>query len=85
MLFDGNTYDPERDEERLKTQLFSVWGLMRDGKWRTLEEISNAVYCPQASVSARLRDFRKRKFGGHTVERAYAGRGLFKYRLIPNE
>lgn len=85
MLFDGNTYDPERDEERLKTQLFSVWGLMCDGQWRTLEEISRAVYCPEASVSARLRDFRKRKFGGHTVERAYVDRGLFKYRLIPNK
>lgn len=84
-MFDGKTYDPERDEDRLKTQLFSVWGLMRDGKWRTLEEISHAVYCPEASVSARLRDFRKRKFGGHTVERAYVSRGLFKYRLIPNE
>lgn len=84
-MFDGKTYDPERDEERLKTQLFSVWGLMQDGQWRTLEEISNSVCCPEASVSARLRDFRKRKFGGHTVERAYVRRGLFKYRLIPNK
>jgi hypothetical protein len=85
MLFDGETYSPERDEERLKTQLRSVWGLMQDGQWRTLAEISNAVCCPEASVSARLRDFRKRRFGGHTVDRMYVDRGLFKYRLVPNQ
>ena len=84
-MFDGKTYDPERDKERLKTQLFNVWRLMRDGRWRTLEQISRRVCCPEASVSARLRDFRKKKFGGHTVERAYVRRGLFKYRVIPNE
>ena len=84
-MFDGATYDPERDRERLKTQLFNVWRLMRDGRWRTLEQISVRVGCPEASVSARLRDFRKKKFGGHTVEREYVRRGLFKYRVIPNE
>lgn len=85
MPFDGKTYDPERDKERLKTQLFNVWRLMKDGRWRTLEQISVKVGCPEASVSARLRDFRKRKFGGHVVEREYVQRGLFKYRLIVNE
>jgi len=85
MPFDGKTYDPARDRERLKTQLFNVWSLMKDGRWRTLEQISVKVGCPEASVSARLRDFRKRKFGEHTVERAYVKRGLFKYRLIVNE
>ena len=84
-MFDGKTYDPERDRERLKTQLFNVWALMKDGRWRTLEQISARVGCPEASVSARLRDFRKRKFGGHIVEREYVKRGLFKYRLTVNE
>lgn len=85
MPFDGKTYDPARDEDRLKTQLFNVWRLMKDGRWRTLEQISVKVGCPEASVSARLRDFRKRKFGGHVVEREYVRQGLFKYRLILNE
>lgn len=85
MPFDGKTYDAERDKDRLTTQLYNVWKLMRDGRWRTLQQISEKVYCPEASVSARLRDFRKRKFGGHTVERQYVKRGLFKYRVIPNE
>ena len=85
MPFGGKTYDAERDKDRLKTQLFNVWRLMKDGRWRTLEQISVKVGCPEASVSARLRDFRKRQFGSHTVEREYVTRGLFKYRLIPNE
>jgi hypothetical protein len=85
MPFDGKTYDAERDKDRLKTQLFNVWRLMKDSRWRTLEQISVKVGCPEASVSARLRDFRKRKFGSHTVERQYVRQGLFKYRLIPNE
>lgn len=85
MPFDGKTYNAERDKDRLKTQLFNVWRLMKDSRWRTLEQIAAKVGCPEASVSARLRDFRKSKFGSHTVERMYVHRGLFKYRLIPNE
>jgi len=37
---------------------------------------------PEASVSARLRDLRKEKFGGHVVERRAVKRGLFEYRVI---
>ena len=57
---------------------------MRDGAWRTLDEISVAVGAPPASVSARLRDLRKEKFGAHLVERrsrGERGRGLYEYRV----
>jgi len=87
MRFDGATYDPEFDEERLRTQLIRVFGLMRDSKWRTLAEVSRTTGDPQASISARLRDLRKEKFGGHTVNRRSRGerkRGLFEYQLILN-
>ncbi len=57
---------------------------MRDGRWRTLQEISNAAFAPPASVSAQLRHLRKKRFGGHTVEKAYLGRGLFSYRVVIN-
>jgi len=40
------------------TQQRDVWLLMRDGHWRTLAEISAATGHPEASVSARLRQFR---------------------------
>jgi DNA-binding Lrp family transcriptional regulator len=80
-MFDGKTYDPARDRDRLRKQLGAVKFPMLDGKWRTLEDIAAAVGAPPASVSARLRDLRKQKFGGYTVERGYLGQGLFQYRV----
>jgi hypothetical protein len=80
--FDGETYEHERDYDRLTSQLGRVRELMADGEWRTLAAISSIAGCPEASVSARLRDLRKPKFGGYTVERGYAGDGLWQYRLL---
>jgi hypothetical protein len=54
-----------------------------DGKWRTLADISAVTGDPEASVSARLRDLRKVKFGGLSVQRRYAGGGLWQYRVLP--
>lgn len=81
--FDGDTYDPEKDGARLGKQLLAVRKLMLDGIWRTLAEIERDTGYPQASVSARLRDLRKEKFGGYSVERRrseYAA-GLYEYRV----
>ena len=58
---------------------------MCDGKWRTLQQISQVTGDPEASVSAQLRHFRKPRFGAHTIEREYVNRGLYLYRLIINE
>lgn len=83
--FDGSTFNPEHDAQRLNAQYRATFALMEDGQWRTLSEIAEAVAAPQASVSARLRDMRKAKFGGHTVERRRRGEpcnGLFEYRLV---
>lgn len=86
--FDGKTFSPEFDQERLKGQSQRVFNLMKDGVWRTLDEIHYETNDPQASISSRLRDFRKFKFGSHTVERRSRGireHGVFEYRLIVNE
>lgn len=83
--FDGETYDRGRDHTRLTGQLLAVRDLMLDARWRTLSEIARDAgwqYDMTASVSARLRDLRKAKFGGYTVERRYVGEGLWEYRLI---
>lgn len=82
--FAGYTYEPGRDYERLKTQLADVYRLMQDGNWRTLAMIRKLTggHHSEAAISARLRDFRKPKFGGHTVDRRYISDGLFTYRLI---
>ncbi len=79
--FDGETYDRARDHQRLTGEMAVVFRLMEDGDWRTLHEISAQTLAPEASVSARLRDLRKAKFGGHTVERRYVTAGLWEYRL----
>ena len=80
--FDGETYEPAQDKHRLNCQLRRVFDLMCDGKWRTLSAISYQVIDSEASISARLRDFRKPRFGAHTVERRRVKCGLFEYRLL---
>ncbi len=80
--FDGDTFDAVQDRDRLGAQLEAVKALMLDGEWRTLSGISSILLYPEASVSARLRDLRKERFGGYTVERRRANsRGLYEYRL----
>lgn len=80
--FDGQTFLPDRDGERLTRQHHRVLALMRDGAWRTLAEIAKITGDPEASVSARLRSLRTEKFGGYKVERRYIRRGLHAYRLV---
>lgn len=80
--FDGATYRHALDHERLGAQLLRVAQLMGDGGWRTLREIARTTDDPEASVSARLRDLRKRKFGGYTVERERLTGGLYRYRVV---
>lgn len=81
---DGATYDHARDGKRLAAQHDRIFEVMRDGRFRTLQAIAAATGDPEASISARLRDLRKPKFGAHTVKREYLGNGLFQYRLLLN-
>ena len=91
MHFDGETYEPSRDQVRLTGQQRLVFELMRDGQWRRLADIvvnlrdAYSVYASEAGISARLRDLRKARFGSHTVERSNIGGGTFQYRLIVRE
>lgn len=81
--YNGPEYVPERDNERLDTQLGRVKTCMADGDWRTLQQIADATGDPVASISAQLRHLRKRRFGSHVVERRHLGNGLFTYRVMP--
>ena len=61
----------QADQAPMGRQLEAVLSLMRDGRWRTLREICDAIDNigdPQ-SISARLRDLRKERFGSWTVDR----------------
>lgn len=79
--FDGDDYQPKRDYVRLAGQCLDIFNLMKDGKWRTLNQISYETGHPHASVSAQLRHLRKDRFGAHTVERQYIDKGIYRYRL----
>jgi hypothetical protein len=81
-LFSGDTFDEDRDGERLRRLFFRVQLYMDDGQWHTLRELAVATGGSEASVSARLRDLRKPKFGSQTVERRYIAHGLWEYRLV---
>lgn len=79
--FGGITYVPGRDGPRLGAQLLRVLSVMSDGQWYTLRLIAKRTGDPEASISARLRDFRKRQFGRFIVDAEYVKRGLWRYRL----
>lgn len=82
----GKTFNMGFDYARLNAQHKRVYGVMKDGLWHTLRGISNLTGDPEASISARLRDFRKEKFGGWELERMRVTpgkKGLWAYRLVP--
>jgi hypothetical protein len=79
---DGSTYVHERDARRLAGQHCRVLAAMQDGLEHTLAELAKITRDPEASISARLRDLRKPRFGSHDIQRRYVERGLFRYRLV---
>jgi len=79
--FDGDDYDPARDDARLRPQLDRICAVMKTGRWRTLVEIAELTGAPPASVSAQLRHLRKPRFGGFLVEKRYLRDGLYTYRV----
>jgi hypothetical protein len=87
MDFSGKTFEIQHDGKRLRRQLEAVYEFMKAGGWWTLEDISTLTGYPQASISARLRDLRKPKFGSHVVNRRRRGHwsiGIFEYELLPS-
>jgi len=80
-VFNGPDYDPDRDDERLKSQSIRIFDLMKDGQWRTLRQIAGLTGDPESSVSAQLRHLRKPRFGGHVVKRKHIKNGLNQYQL----
>jgi hypothetical protein len=80
--FEG-TAESATDFERLAEQTRGIFNLMKDGVWRTLEEIEAETGYPQDGVAAQLRHLKKLRFGGHALEkrrRPYGG--TWEYRLM---
>lgn len=81
LRFDGASYEAEQDRERLGRQLASVKAYMLMHEWVTLAELEDHVHGTAASLSARLRDLRKSRNGGYTVERKRITGGVYAYRI----
>lgn len=93
---DGATYQANYDRLRLGRQLRAVHDAMlvasTRGVWLTLDELAESVTyygvsnASTASLSARLRDLRKPRFGGLQVLRRRRGGphlGLYEYLVLP--
>ncbi len=79
--FDGQTYEPKLDHARLTSMLERVQSVLSNGRWYTLRELSQLANGSEASISARLRDLRKPRFGSHKVDKKREHSGLWRYRL----
>ena len=80
---DGATFIQAFDRDRLNKQCQAVYDCVIDHNWHTLRGLSTKTGYPEASVSARLRDLRKVKFGGFEVIRKRTVGGLHFYKLLP--
>ena len=83
--FDGVTYNKDKDFKRLSGQLKKVYNLMKDNQWRDLQSIIDVCGGTEASISARLRDLRKEKFGAFRVDSKRVKNGLWMYRVLTKE
>ena len=75
-------YVESLDGQRIGRQCDVVLELMNDGKYRTLREIAQATGYPEASISARLRGFRKQGLLVNRRRIADPMRGIFAYQVL---
>jgi hypothetical protein len=88
MPFGGETYDKDKDGERLKAQLERIKNhlLTAKGEWVNLQKCEVALPGEgTAAITARARDLRKKKFGNFVVDcRRRPGvknQSLYEYRI----
>lgn len=93
MTFSGGTdpqgvpgYEEGLDHDRLASQIQRIWDLVHDNGWWTFAEIAEKTHDPENSISAHLRSFRKKKHGGHLMEKRRVpgvdgSKGHWEYRV----
>lgn len=77
-----NTQTDLEPESAFSSQRLLVWQAVEDGAWHRLAALAARLNLPEQSVSARLRDFRKARYGGHRVDRRRESRGVYAYRVV---
>ena len=89
LRFAGPDYVPKHDQVRLTKKLLLVFELMSDEKFRTINEIYDALdgQVAHTTISANLRHLKKEEFGSHGMNKRRRGdesNGVFEYQIIPN-
>lgn len=82
--FDGATFDPAYDQDRLTRQIGRVYAALESGRWLTVSEIAAITGDRETSISAQLRNLRKVRFGGHEIQRRHRGDrklAIYEFRL----
>lgn len=84
--FRGAGVETDQDELRLDSQYDRILRLMKDGRWRTLAEISAITHDPEGSILRQLSYMDDPLCGGHkkNKHRRGPGRGLWEYQIILN-
>lgn len=72
--FSGADIKPKLDNKRLNNQFNSIIALMKDGNWRTLSQIAYITGHHESSISAQLRNARKKRFGEYQVNKRRTGK-----------
>jgi hypothetical protein len=62
-------------------QLRRVLSAVRDGRFRTLEDIASVTGDPPASVRIQMLHLKEPRFGGWLVEKRRRGGWIWEYRL----
>lgn len=85
--FKGSDYKPNLDQKRLTGQAKRIHDLMKDGEFRTFDEIHEATGDPIASISAQLRHLSNGTICSFPLNKQHRGEpknGLWEYQLIVN-
>ena len=72
------------DFSAIGRQRETVFDMMTDNAWHTLQDLGAASGFPLTSISARIRDFRKAEYGGYVVDlqrKSSATSRTYEYRV----
>src|SRR5688572_12420258 len=90
--FHGADFVESRDQSRLERQIDRIFNVMKDGVWRSVDEIAELTkdettgFAYKAtSISAQLRNLKKPENGSHTLNRRHEGNGFYRFQIIPSE
>lgn len=58
---------------------------MVGGDWWTIAQMALVLGCSECTASARIRDQRKSRFGGHKIVKRLRPGGYYEYRMVTDD